>query len=87
MIENKHLKLPILILVANFLSSFCFAQVTETWVARYNGPGSIPDHNLDIAASMFVDGSGNVYVTGLSDNDETFFDLATIKYNASGIEQ
>jgi hypothetical protein len=46
------------------------AQVTQEWVARYNG-GS--------ANSLAVDGSGNVFVTGYSGGH-----YATIKYNSSG---
>jgi len=45
-----------------------------SWVRRYNGPGVADDQPLDIA----VDGSGYVYVTGLS---------GTIKYDANGFEK
>jgi hypothetical protein len=58
------------------------------WVARYNGPGG----DYDRAASVSVDGSGNVYVTGTSDGGSggsgaPYFDFATIKYDASGVLQ
>ncbi|MBK8550010.1 MAG: SBBP repeat-containing protein [Ignavibacteria bacterium] len=55
----------------------------EQWVSRYNGPGN----NTDIAYSLALDGSGNVYVTGYSKGNGTLEDFATIKYNSSGAEQ
>jgi len=60
-----------------------FAQVTEEWVARYNGPGNYDD-NANVIA---LDSSGNVYVTGESYGSETDFDYATIKYNSVGIQR
>jgi len=58
-------------------------QVTQEWVASYNGPGNLDD----FASSLAVDGSGNVYVTGSSYSTGTSFDYATIKYNSSGVQQ
>ncbi len=53
----------------------------QQWVATYNGTAN----GVDVAASIKVDGSGNVYVTGYSEGTET--DYATIKYNSSGVQQ
>lgn len=47
----------ILILVLCFLSLDLYAQVTQEWVARYNGPGN----NFEDVSSMTIDDSGNVY--------------------------
>ena len=52
----------------------------EIWVGIYNGPG----YDQDIATDLVIDGSGNVYVTGGSCNDDTTVDYATIKYDRNG---
>lgn len=53
------------------------------WVRRYNGPGS----NWDDAQALALDAAGNVYVTGRTYSDSTFFDYLTIKYDAAGVQQ
>lgn len=50
------------------------------WERRYNGPANLADR----AYGLFVDGSGNVYVTGHSWGLGTGPDYATIKYDAAG---
>jgi CARDB/Kelch motif/Divergent InlB B-repeat domain/Beta-propeller repeat len=61
------------------------AQVTEAWVARYNGPANLEDFPVDIAA----DNTGNAYVTGFSCFMLNQFDLCepnytTVKYDSDG---
>ena len=48
----------------------------------YNGPANDTDKPNAIA----VDGSGNVYVTGIGKELLTSWDYTTIKYNAAGGE-
>jgi uncharacterized delta-60 repeat protein len=53
----------------------------QQWVARYDGPTSADDY----ANAIAIDASGNVYVTGFSDN--AGFDYATVKYDTTGQQQ
>jgi len=55
----------------------------ELWAARYEGPIAWGyDDTIDLA----VDGSGNVYVTGLSESNGGYWDYLTIKYGPNGNE-
>jgi len=53
------------------------------WVRRYNGTGN----KTDIATCIAVDATGNVYVTGTSQDSSSQYDFATIKYSPYGVEQ
>jgi Secretion system C-terminal sorting domain/Beta-propeller repeat len=53
------------------------------WVRRYNGQSD----NWDVGRALTVDVEGNVYVTGETYSDSTYFDYVTIKYNTAGIQQ
>jgi len=60
-----------------------YSQVTQDWVARYNGQA----HFYNEANSITVDKSGNIYVTGKSEAIYLKSDYATIKYNPAGVIQ
>jgi hypothetical protein len=85
MIMRNTLLFKISFLIAYFflVSVSSMAQVSEEWVARYNGPVNAADAAIDVA----VDADGNVYVTGSSTGIGTFADYATIKYNSAGVQQ
>lgn len=60
----------------------------EQWVARFNGTLNLEDEAKDIV----VDDSGNVYVTGVTNDDggsgeSSTQDYATVKYSASGKQE
>jgi hypothetical protein len=59
------------------------AQIQQAWVARYNN-GIINGTNQ--AIKMALDPSGNIYITGFSENTNTNLGYVTIKYAPNGIQ-
>jgi uncharacterized delta-60 repeat protein len=61
------------------------ASGQQQWVARYDGLANLDDE----ARAITVDGSGSVYVTGITDAPPFGFggDYATVKYTSSGQEE
>jgi len=71
---------------------FCTIKYTPggdtVWTARYDGTA----HKADYIYCLKTDDSGNVYVTGSSQNPSSPYsdvsqDIVTIKYNSSGVQQ
>lgn len=55
----------------------------QQWVQYYDGTAN----GFDEVRSMGVDPTGNVYVTGYSQQTGTGYDMVTIKYNTAGVQQ
>ncbi|MEI6945961.1 SBBP repeat-containing protein [Paraflavisolibacter sp. H34] len=72
----RRLLLPCLLFLLPLLG---FSQLTRDWIKRYNGTGHVA---RDEARAVAVDGSGNVYVAGISEDNFT-----TIKYGSDGSQK
>jgi uncharacterized delta-60 repeat protein len=75
-------KIVFILLIFNHSLLIIYSQVSQQWVARYNGPANFGDYGKDIT----IDAAGNVYVIGSSYNSRAT-DYVTIKYNSDGIQQ
>lgn len=53
------------------------------WINKYNGTGN--DH--DYLNDLHIGSQGNIYITGHSKNQAGDYEIVTIKYNPSGVEQ
>lgn len=74
-----------LLLFSGFLLSVSLsAQINVQWESRYNGAGT---NTPEIVADMYVDASGNIYVTGSAYNAVSGYDIVTVKYNNAGVAQ
>jgi uncharacterized delta-60 repeat protein len=60
------------------------ANLDSIWTRRYNDAKA---NDYDLATDMTVDSEGNIFVTGMSYNNQNGYDCATIKYNSEGIEK
>jgi hypothetical protein len=55
----------------------------EQWVARYGDSKNY----FNIGEAIALDGSGNVYMTGVSLSSHSGYDYATVKYDSAGQQQ
>ena len=73
------------IILLLFIAVSVHAQVTQSWVKRYNGSSS---NSHDEPRKILVNKTnGDVYVTGKSPNSNLGLDIITIKYNQAGVQQ
>ncbi len=59
------------------------ANGNQQWVSAYDGTGN----GYDEARAIVTDSAGNVYVTGYSAGLSANYDVVTIKYDPSGVQQ
>ena len=76
----KKLLLSFIISGTSFLA--LNAQINIQWQTRYTSAGSFADR----AEDLFLDASGNTYVTGLGRGASGNFDYVTIKYDPLGAQ-
>ncbi|MBO9202483.1 MULTISPECIES: SBBP repeat-containing protein [Niastella] len=76
-----HSRKLLLLSVCIILTNAGISQLTQAWVARYNGTAN----GSDGARSLALDNNGNVYVTGTVTSTLSGKDYRTIKYSATGV--
>lgn len=72
----KKIIITLLLIFSNILP----AQVTQEWVATYNGV----EVGSNVPKKSAVDKFGNIIVAGRSSDLQYYDDFITLKYNASG---
>ena len=79
--ERRVFVVAVLTLLSLFwaLSALAEMIVDTAWVRTYDGEGW-----YDFAEAIAVDGSGNVYVAGMTADSTFSFDYATVKYYPNG---
>jgi len=80
---NTNIKILLSILFLFISYSKSFSQPQTEWVQRFNSSGNYNDYVTDMA----IDKSGNVYLTGFIQVNDTDQNFVTIKYNTQGVEQ
>lgn len=75
--------LIMLLILLGALETSLFAQPTQQWVQRYDGP----NQRNDIGYKVSADDSGNVYVLGTTVPTSSQADIILIKYNSAGVQQ
>lgn len=68
---------------ANYATIKYNSAGVQQWVSLYNGPGN----SIDAATQIKLDNNFDVYISGHSYGSGTDLDIATIKYNNSGVQQ
>lgn len=76
--KNKKLILLFLILIS--VPSFVTAQVSQQWMASYDGPA----HSYDITQYIDLDPAGNIFTAGTSTNPTTGPDMLICKFSSDG---
>jgi hypothetical protein len=75
------LRLNTVLLLFTFACFSASAQIQQAWVARYNNGIT---NGTNQAVKMALDPSGNIYVTGFSQNTNSQWGYVTIKYAPNG---
>jgi len=71
--------LPVVLLLF-FSDNECLSQVSENWVAHYNGEAN----NAEYARDFEMDQNGNTYIIGTSMNSDGTTDIVTTSFDQQG---